>query len=329
MRFLHSYWCPLCLGIITLVSMMTSLLTSGPANKPTAFAPEPYREGEEWVAPSLDQLPAGEEGDRIRYGHELITNTAKYLGPHGLIATLSNGMNCQNCHIAAGTQNFGNPFSGVANNYPRYRDRSGRIESTEFRINECMQRSMNGKPLDSTSEEMKAMVAYVKWVGKDVPKDLKPAGTGAGKLHPLDRPADPVKGRVVFMNYCQRCHGENGEGFPTPDGVAYNYPPLWGEHSFNVSAGMYRLSGLAGFIKNNMPFGVTWKTPQLSDEQAWDVAAFVASQPRPQKFFAYDWKDISKKPVDYPFGPYADGLSEQQHKYGPWGNSPRPVVGRQ
>jgi thiosulfate dehydrogenase len=68
-----------------------------------------------------------------------------------------------------------------------------------------------------------------------------------------------------------------------------------------------------------MPFDeATWKNPKLTDEEAWDVAAYIASQPRPQKFFSYDWKDIFKKPFDHPFGPYADNFSEQQHKYGPF-----------
>jgi thiosulfate dehydrogenase len=31
-----------------------------------------------------------------------------------------------------------------------------------------------------------------------------------------------------------------------------------------------------------------------------------------------DWPDISKKPIDHPFGPYADGFSEKQHKLGPF-----------
>jgi thiosulfate dehydrogenase len=53
--------------------------------------------------------------------------------------------------------------------------------------------------------------------------------------------------------------------------------------------------------------------------EAWDVAAFINSQRRPVKMFAQDWPDISKKSIDYPFGPYADDFSEQQHKYGPFG----------
>ena len=68
-----------------------------------------------------------------------------------------------------------------------------------------------------------------------------------------------------------------------------------------------------------MPFDeATWKNPKLTDEEAWDVAAYVASQPRPQKRFVYDWPNISKKPFDFPFGPYTDSFSEQQHKYGPF-----------
>jgi thiosulfate dehydrogenase len=40
--------------------------------------------------------------------------------------------------------------------------------------------------------------------------------------------------------------------------------------------------------------------------------------PRPEKKFEKDWPDISKKPVDFPKGPYADHFSETQHKYGPY-----------
>jgi thiosulfate dehydrogenase len=67
-----------------------------------------------------------------------------------------------------------------------------------------------------------------------------------------------------------------------------------------------------------MPFGSSHDKPQLTNEEAWDVAAFVNSQPRPKKLFSYDWPDITTKPVDYPFGPYRDGFNEQDHKYGPY-----------
>jgi thiosulfate dehydrogenase len=67
-----------------------------------------------------------------------------------------------------------------------------------------------------------------------------------------------------------------------------------------------------------MPFGATYQNPQLSDEEAWNVAAFVNSQPRPHKDQRKDYPDLTKKPIDLPFGPYADRFSIRQHKYGPF-----------
>jgi thiosulfate dehydrogenase len=75
---------------------------------------------------------------------------------------------------------------------------------------------------------------------------------------------------------------------------------------------------MAGYVKDNMPFGASHGSSQLTDEQAWDVAAFVNSQPRPYKQFKKDWPNKSTKPVDHPFGPYADSFTEQQHKFGPF-----------
>jgi thiosulfate dehydrogenase len=69
-----------------------------------------------------------------------------------------------------------------------------------------------------------------------------------------------------------------------------------------------------------MPIGATHAKPILTDEEAWDVAAFVNTQPRPRHpFLQQDWPDISGKPYDHPFGPYADPYPETQHKYGPFG----------
>jgi thiosulfate dehydrogenase len=121
------------------------------------------------------------------------------------------------------------------------------------------------------------------------------------------------------MNICQTCHGADGQGQMNDEGNAYTYPPLWGINSYNTGAGLYRLSRFAGYVKNNMPQNVNYHSVQLSDEEAWDVAAFVNSQQRPTKDISNDWPDISKKPIDHPFGPYTDSFPEEQHKYGPFG----------
>jgi thiosulfate dehydrogenase len=228
-------------------------------------------------------------------------------------------MNCQNCHLAAGTKPWGNNYSAVASTYPRYRDRSGTVESIEKRVNDCLERSLNGKPLDSNSREMRAIVAYMHWLGSNVIKGEKPLGAGITSLKNLDRPADPEKGKIVFIEKCQLCHGANGAGqLDTVTHSGYLYPPLWGPDSYNIGAGLYRLSRMAGYVKDNMPFGVSHGNAQLTDEQAWDVAAFINAQPRPHKDLSGDWPQISTKPMDYPFGPFTDTFSEQQHKFGPF-----------
>lgn len=316
MRLLRPHLFPIFLTAIFLAAMATSFWPRT-LLKP-AYTPPVYNENEEWRAPDETALPFNEEGDKIRYGKELIAHTSFYFGPNGSIASLTNGMNCQNCHLNAGTVNFSNPFSAVASTYPKFRERSGQTESLEFRVNDCMQRSLNGQSIDSGSKEMQAMIAYMKWVGQGVPKTVKPAGAGIEDLPFLSRAGDTIKGKEIYVATCQRCHSSNGEGVWNTVQNEYTYPPLWGERSFNVSAGMFRLSRLAGFIKNNMPFGVTRSNPQLTTEQAWDVAAFIVSQPRSQKTFSDDWPNIKRKPVDHPFGPYADSLSEKQHKYGPF-----------
>lgn len=272
----------------------------------------------QWNAPDINMLDNSETANLIRYGRALIANTAAYLGPRGSVASLSNGMNCQNCHLNAGTKLYGSNFALVASSYPKYRDRSGRMESVEFRINECMERSMNGKKLDSLSREMQAMVAYLKWVGKDIKKGTRPAGTGVDELPLLDRAANAANGHIIYLSKCKICHGATGEGTPAPDSIGYSYPPLWGENSYNVSAGLYRITRLVHFIKHNMPYNPLQPAQELTGEEAWDVAAFVISMPRPKKFFPNDWPDISTKPVDHPFGPYTDSFSEQQHKFGPF-----------
>ena len=319
MKFLQSSWFPVMLGVIIILVIMNELLCNNHDTEFSSVKRDSSVSASEWVAPDINAIPETEDAVLIHYGRDPIANTSKYLGPKGIVAFVSNGMNCQNCHLDAGAKPFGNCFSAVASTYPVFRPRSGIVESIEFRINDCMMRSMNGKKIDSLSKEMNAMVAYLKWIGKDVPKNVKPPGAGTEELPFLDRAADTAKGRLVYQIKCQLCHGKNGEGVLKVDSSGFVYPPLWGPKSYNIGAGLYRLSRFAGYVKFNMPFGASHTNPQLTNEQAWDVAAFVNSQPRPIKYFKNDWPDKTKKAIDYPFGPYADPFSEEQHKFGPFG----------
>ncbi len=271
-----------------------------------------------WAAAEINNIADTGKRSLVEYGRELIAHTARYLGPRGSVMQISNGMNCQNCHLLAGTATWGNNYGSVASLYPKFRARSGSIENLYKRINDCLQRSLNGKALDTTGKEMQAMTAYINFVGSNVAKGKKAAGSGLKDLAWLDRAADPAKGSIVYTAKCQSCHQANGGGMFNIDSTEYTYPALWAQTSFNDGAGLFRLSNFAKYVKYNMPQGVTYKSTQLTDEEAWDVAAFVLSQARPHMNLSTDWPDISKKPVDHPFGPYADKFSEQQHKLGPF-----------
>jgi len=132
------------------------------------------------------------------------------------------------------------------------------------------------------------------------------------RLHVFSGAFKSVGGTPIFIDKGKGSHIWDA------DGNEYQYPPLWGDHSYNSGAGLFRMSNLAGYAKSNMPFGVSFAYPVLSDEEAWDVAAYINSQPRPSFNNTNDWPDISKKPIDHPFGPFADSFDENQHKYGPF-----------
>ncbi|MBX2979897.1 MAG: c-type cytochrome [Flavobacteriales bacterium] len=260
-----------------------------------------------------------EQRDLVRYGRELIANTAHYLGPNGVVMRNTNALNCQNCHLDAGTKPWGNNYGAVWSTYPKFRARSGSTETVAKRINDCVERSLNGTALDTTEREMRAMLAYMEWLGSGIEKGTKPKGSGIVELAFMDRAADPVHGAEIYTAKCESCHGADGLGQLKADGRTHQFPPLWGDGSYNDGAGLFRMSRFAGYVKTNMPQGVTWEYPQLTDEEAWDVAAYVNSQRRPSKDITGDWPDIAAKPVDHPFGPFADTLPETQHKYGPFG----------
>jgi thiosulfate dehydrogenase len=273
-----------------------------------------------WTAPSDWRMMylAPEEKDLVQYGKELIAHTSDYLGPKGSVNSISNGMNCQNCHLNAGTQPWGNNYFAVQSTYPKFRARSGAIEDQVKRVNDCFERSLNGQALPAESKEMRGILAYIKWLGTDIAKKEVPRGSGIFKLKGLKRAIDPTKGAEVYAAKCQSCHQADGGGVLADGGKSYTYPPLWGKNSYNHGAGLYRMSNFAGYVKYNMPLGATYDKPQLSDQEAWDLAAYVNSMPRPEKDLSKDWPDISGKPFDHPFGPYVDPFPESQHKYGPY-----------
>jgi thiosulfate dehydrogenase len=278
-----------------------------------------------WTVPEIGALPRDANGLQVRHGRDLITATYAHIGPE--VPDVSkryagNNLACSNCHLSAGTRKFALPLFGLYGTFPQYSARAAAEITIEDRLNACMTRSMNGRPLPAESPEMQAMVAYIKFLSTGVPAGQQVPGLGTGSMPELNRAADPERGRPIYARTCAVCHGSDGSGVrrsvPSSD-FGYAMPPLWGGDSFNDGAGMARLITIANFVHFNMPHGADYLNPQLTVDDAWDVAAYVISQPRPHRAgIERDFPNLLDKPVDTPYGPYADGFSAQQHKYGPF-----------
>ena len=248
-----------------------------------------------FVTPRLANLLSAANADQVVRGMRLHLQTKALLPDN-----VGNALNCTSCHLNAGTVADGSPFVGVSAFFPGYAPRAGKEVTLEERINGCFRRSMDGKPLPVASPDMQAMVAYFDWMKMNTVAGDKVAGRGVGKVDPNIKP-DPENGKVVYAQQCAVCHGDNGEGLKHADG-SFVFPPLWGDESFNIGAGMARTYTAAAFVKRNMPIGFHEKFPLgqggLSDQEAVDVAQYFSHQPRPD--FVDKAKDWPKggKPVD-------------------------------
>lgn len=207
----------------------------------------------------------------IHQGKLIFNQTPKYAAQW-----TGNTLTCTDCHRLGGTVDYATPLILTSQRYPSFSKRAGHVITLQQRIQECFVRSENGKPLPTNSPQMKALVAYINslWTSRDKSKPDQyralvhlPALTG-----------NPTRGKVLYTEHCAACHQADGEGIPDA------YPPLWGPNSYNDGAGMSHNPKFAAWIQHNMPLqdpGI------LSAQQAYDIAAYVNSQPRPKLNPAY------------------------------------------
>jgi len=287
--------------------------------------------GAGWTVPDPDTLADDAMGRMVRRGRDLIVKTASLIGPDAADPAMrysGNGLDCQSCHLQAGTQRFGLPLAGVWGVFPLYIARENEVRTLEERINGCMERSMNGRALPVGGHEMKAMLSYIRFISMAEPVGASLDGRGAPSLPLPDRAGDPARGGQVFTEICAACHGVDGQGQrlspaeARETGRRYRYPPLWGPDSFNDGAGMARAITAAQFVHANMPFGTSWQAPRLSVADAFDVVAYIGEQPRPHKpGLDADFPDRARKPVDAAYPPFVGPFPADQHRLGPW----RPI----
>jgi thiosulfate dehydrogenase len=308
---------------IPLISLLTALASVTLATTQAASAADTATvDLTKWTAPDIASVGDDPFGQLVKYGQALISDTANQIGPNAADPAKrfsGNNLNCQSCHLDAGTRPYAMPLVGIWSQFPQYRGREGAVDTLAVRINGCMERSMNGRALPPNSREMLAMLTYMRWLSAGIPTGATLIGAGTLRIKEPPRAADPARGAQIYADVCAACHGADGSGQRAATGAGYQIPPLWGPDSFNDGAGMTRVLTAAAYAKHNMPFGTTFDAPVLSDEDAYDVAGYIASQERPQKAgLETDFPIRLEKPVDTPYGPYADGFSPAQHKLGPF-----------
>ena len=225
-----------------------------------------------FMPPAESELPDNAFGHKVREGHALFVDTRRLMP-----GAVGNGMNCSNCHLDQGRMAHSAPLWGAYPMYPAYRRKNDKVNTFAERIQGCFQFSMNGTPPAADSAQMTALAVYAYWLASTAPIGVETSGRGYPEVPQPAGGFDFKRGQQVYQAHCAICHGEQGEG----QQVAGDYvmPPLWGKDSYNWGAGMHRVNTAASFIKHNMPLG---KPGSLSDQQAWDVAAWINRHERPQ-----------------------------------------------
>jgi thiosulfate dehydrogenase len=303
---------------VTVLLGYGSCTQASPATAPIAGSTDStYR------LPDTNRIPNDKYGAMVRYGRELMLNTAYYIGPNGKNGQyLGNKMNCTNCHQDAGTKPYSFSLMLSHEHYPQYRGREGKVLSLAERVNNCIMRPHSGKPLPLDSKEMLAFLSYLRWINNELrPEDRKMKGFENLTIAFPNRAGDVARGERLYNDKCLRCHGEDGEGVLKPGDGSYLYPPLWGQYGYQPGSSMHRVIKQARWIKANMPNdSATYFKPVLTDEEAIDLASFINddrihARPNPKTL---DYPYPEEKAIDYGHGPFADSFSEMQHKFGPF-----------
>lgn len=250
------------LGAIVLGLRVTSLAHFGrPAESKFKMA---------WEPPDQNTIPPGSHGDSIRKGALIFYRTPQFASQYA-----DAKVSCGSCHAEGGIQPYAVPMVGLSALFPMYNKRAGRIISLQDRIEECMVRSENGRPLPYDAPEMRAIVDYIGWLSQPQPARLPYVGRGLAALPDLK--PDATRGAVIYSQQCAGCHGVNGEGLA-------RFPPLWGPNSFNDGAGISEIEKMAPFVQQNMPQN---RKGILSAQDAFDVSAYIHAKPRPAFNQAY------------------------------------------
>jgi thiosulfate dehydrogenase len=226
-----------------------------------------------FVPPPEESMPTtADYGKMLLFGQRVFDDTPKYAANY-----VGNRMSCRNCHLARGRDSHSAPLWAAVPQYPKYRGKNKKVNTFAMRMQGCFIYSENGKVPPADSDVMVGLLTYAHWMATGLPAGIKPAAAGYPKIANPPQTPSRERGAKVFAAKCAMCHGSDGQGTVVSGETVF--PALWGRDSFNWGAGMHRVNTAAAFIKAAMPFGLGGS---LDDQDAWDVAAFINSHPRPQ-----------------------------------------------
>lgn len=174
-------------------------------------------------------------------------------------------LHCSSCHLQGGTAEGAAALVGVAEHY------TGDTALWQ-RVNGCVENNLNGPPLSQDSSEMKAFLAYL----EGLHQDPAPA-RGLKMLEPPAQSPDAERGQALFAMKCQDCHQADGSG--NYSDKKYEFPAIWGDHSFTSGSALAKSENLAAFIMAKMPQG---QDESLTEQEAWDIATYLTGKPRPR-----------------------------------------------
>lgn len=269
------------LAITGLIGCKEKMVGKPPAPHATSIASTPL------PAVSADDstvFPPGHEGLAARRGFAILAATHDSMPGY-----VGASLRCFSCHLDNGRRTNGIPLTGVYARYPNYTTRDGRMISIQDRINNCFRRSLAGRDIPLDGEQMNAIVTYLALVSRGIEVGAHVPGEGLPQMPNLS--GDAPRGALLYVARCARCHGDKGQGIPPAT-------PLWGSRSFSVGASLARVERAASFIRHNMPFD---SAGVLSDQQSYDVAAYVVSHARPNsRGTKHDWP-AGGAPRDVPY----------------------------
>jgi thiosulfate dehydrogenase len=256
-------------------------------------------------------------------------------------------MNCTNCHAQNGIVPYAWPFFRTLTFYGLsekgdkgvYFSNLAYHRDARTRARDCGRECGGYVMIEDKSYEMDALMAWLKAVRDGIyPDEGLLVGAFKTKLDVdkipgaqiplfpsvLDMKSDPIAGKIIYRNRCQRCHGADGLG-QWSKLHGYVFPPLAGDGSFSLAGGPMMIPIGAAFLRQNMPFS---KPGSLSLQDALNVMGYVSRFPRSSvwwqnTYFEHDPCSrtaflplhVGAVPKNFPF-------SKQQSQFGPW----RPIA---